>query len=260
MSRSIDNYDRISIAEIVVYAFFLVIAIFLCFKHGMAKSDGWRFAIVLALARIIGSALRLASISDPQNTSLYIGWLTLNGLGLGPLVLLLLGLLIRLFDSINRQGHVVVKPLYQRLIQLLMVVGMILLIVGGTQSDYTLSGSNPSIHYPTTSVAGMAIFVVVFALTVLEAVVAFMNQGYVAQGEHRIFFAVFVSLPFLLVRLVYGCVIIFASVHASVWLYLGAGVIMEMVVVLVCEAVGLTLDAPPPKPKKEQGHRATGEA
>lgn len=266
MSRPIDNYDRIAIAEIVVYAGFLILGIFLCFKHGIAKSDGWRYAIILALARLIGSSLRLATISDPENTSLYGGWLTLNGLGLAPLILLLLGLLMRLFESINRQGHVVVKPIYQRLIQLLMLVGMVLIIVGGTQADYAFNGNDPSIRYPSISHAGMAIFIVVFVLVVLETVMAFMNQGFVAQGEHRLFFAIFISLPFLLVRLIYGSVLIFGSVHASVWLYLGAGVIMEMAVVLVCEVIGLTLEAPPEK--KGQGDkipqtsqdRATGEA
>lgn len=255
MSRPLDDYDRIAIAEIVVYSVFLLTGVFLCWKHGFARSDGWRFAIILALARLIGSSLRLATVSDPTNTSLYVGWLTLNGFGLAPLILLLLGLLVRLFESINQRGHVVVKPIYQRLIQLLMLGAMILIIVGGTQSSYHLNGGSSSVHYSGISQAGMGLLIVVFALVVLESLLAFRNQGFVAQGEHRILIAVFLSLPFLLVRLVYGAVLIFGSIHGSVWLYLGAGVVMEMVVVLICEAVGLTLPARPKVEVKRESAR-----
>lgn len=247
-----DDYDKIAIVEIVFYSFFFVAGVFLCWKHGFSKSDGWRFAIILALARLIGSSLRLATISDPTNVSLYVGWLTLNGLGLAPLVLLLLGLLQRLFDSLNRQGHVVVQPILQRGILLLMIVAMILIIVGGTSSSYTLNGNTPSIHYPATSKAGIALLILVFVLVVFESLLAFRHQGSIAEGEHRVLIAVFISLPFLLVRLVYGAILVLGNIHGSVWLFLGAGVIMEIVVVLVCEAVGLTLEALPKNERKDE--------
>ncbi|KAL3953645.1 hypothetical protein ACCO45_011601 [Purpureocillium lilacinum] len=233
MGRPLDTYDHIAIASLAIYSFFLIGAVYLCIKHGFKRSSGWRFLIILALARIIGDALRLATISAPTNESLYIGWMTLNGLGLGPLILVLLGLLDRVFDSINRQGHVVVKPMYQRILNLLMLVGIILLIVGGTHK------------------AGTCIFVAATALLCLETLLAFQNQGYVSEGEHRIILGVVASLPFVIVRLAYSCLLVFGGKTSTVWLYLGLLVIMEMVVVLICEVLGFTLDKAPPKPPKD---------
>lgn len=250
MGRDLTSYDKISIGEIVIYSFILVGAIFLCIKHGISRSAGWRFLIILALARLIGPAMELATINDPTNQSLYIGWLVLNGVGFGPLILMLLGLLSRSFESINRQGHVVVKPLYLRVIQLLMLVAMILLIVGGTTGKYTIVNGKPKIDYPTESKVGVILMVVVLVLLILETLIVFRNQGYVSQGEHRILVAVAASIPFVIVRLIYTCYLILGNHSQSVWLYLGAGVIMEMIVALICEVVGFSLQKAPPKPEK----------
>ncbi|KAJ6444764.1 transmembrane protein [Purpureocillium lavendulum] len=252
MGRPLDTYDHIAIASLVIYTFFIAGGVYLCIKHGFKRSSGWRFLIILALARIIGDALRLATVSDPTNVSLYIGWMTLNGLGLGPLILVLLGLLDRVFDSINRQGHVVVKPMYQRLLGVLMLVGIVLLIVGGTQSDYHVgAGGQPKIEYSAISKAGTGIFAAATALLCLETFLAFSNQGYVSQGEHRIILCVIASLPFVIARLAYSCLLVFGGVTSTVWLYLGLLVIMEMVVVLLCEVLGFTLDKAPPMPPKD---------
>lgn len=243
MSRPIGTYDIIAIVQLVLYFLFLGIAIFLSVKHGFTKSAGWRYLIVLALARIIGSCLYLATISDPTNWHLYVGWYIVNGLGLGPLVLVLLGLLSRVFESINRQGHVVLKPLYQRLIQILMLVAIILIIVGGTNSNFnTQNGVITSVEYAQESKVGTGLMIAVIVLLCLETLLAYRNQGFVAQGEHRIILGVIASMPFVIIRLVYSCLLILGGVKSTKWLYLGLEVIMEIVVVIIVETLGLTLD------------------
>ncbi|KAG9253849.1 uncharacterized protein F5Z01DRAFT_132137 [Emericellopsis atlantica] len=258
MSRSLDTYDHISIAEIVIYAFFLVVGVYLCFKHGVRRTTGWVYLVIFAIARILGSALRLATTSNPSDVGLYVGWQVLNGVALGPLILLLLGMLGRCYDSINRQGHVVVKPLYQRIIRLMMLVAIILTIVGGTQSDMTMQGGHVHVAYTTLSKAGTALMIPVFVMVILVAIIALFNQGYISQGEHRILFAVFASVPFVAVRLAYSCVLVLGGHQGSAWLFLGASVIMEMMAVLICEAVGVTLAKVPPAPKEDhqlrEGH------
>lgn len=243
-----DTYDNISIVEIVFYSFFLVGGVYLCFKHGIGKG-GWRYHVILSLVRLIGSAFCLRTISDTTNTSLYIGWQTLNGVGLGPLVLIVFGLIGRLFDSINRRGYVIVKPLYQHLIEALMLASMVLIIVGGVESDHKLVNGKAIIDYSTLSRVGIILMIIVVVLICLEFFIALRSQGYVPQGEHRILIAIGVSLPFIIVRLVYSCVTVLGSSVGSVGLFLGAGVIMEIVVVLVCEVVGFMLDKAPPKTK-----------
>ncbi|KAM5345409.1 hypothetical protein ACJ41O_011271 [Fusarium nematophilum] len=245
MARSLDSYDKIAIAEVVVYTFFLIGSVVLCKKHGFRRSAGWFYLVILSLARLIGSSLLLATVNDPDNTDLYVGWLTLNGVGLGPLILTLLGLLGRVFESINRQGHVVVKPLYQRLIQVIMFVAIILLAVGGSNSTYTLDGDSTKVEYSTESKVGVILMLIVLVLLVLQTLLALRKQGYIYQGEHRLLLAVIASQPFVIARLAYTCVLILAAHKQTVWAYLGAGVIMEMMVALICEIVGFTLDRVP---------------
>ncbi|KAF4466087.1 transmembrane [Fusarium albosuccineum] len=252
MARPLNDYDNIAIAEIVVYSIFLVGALILCKTHGFGRNAGWLYLLILSLARLIGSSMILASINDPSNTSLYIGWLTLNGIGLGPLILTLLGLLSRCFDSINRQGHVVVKPIYQRLIQLLMLVAIILIAVGGSNSSYTINSGTSKVDYSTESKVGAILMIVVLVLLVLQTLFALRNQGYISQGEHRLLIAICASLPFVVVRLAYSCLLILGGHKQTVWLYLGASVIMEIMVALICEAVGFTLNKKPAPTSQEE--------
>lgn len=250
MGRSLDTYDNIAIAEIVVYTFFLGGGVFLCVRDGIRKSSGWRFLVVLALARLIGSALLLATVSDSTNESLYIGWMTLNGVGFGPLILTLVALLGRLLDSINRSvEQPVVKPVYVRGIELCMLLAMILLIVGGTSADYTIVNGSPKITYPTESKVGGILMIVVLVFLLLQTLVVVRHQSKIADGDGRILVGVLVSLPFVVVRLVYTELLILGGEKVSVWMYLGAGVIMEMVVCFVCEVVGFTLQKVSPSTK-----------
>ncbi|KAM3430713.1 hypothetical protein MY4824_007511 [Beauveria thailandica] len=251
MNRPFDTYDGLAVAQILLYTPFLGGAIMLCLRHGLAKSAGWRYLAVLALVRLVGSALRLASLSSPANQSLYIAWLVLGGLGLGPLILTLLGLLSRTFASMRRNGHDIVPPPAHRAIQTLMLVAVILLLVGGFSSTLTVpaGGSAPEIRYAATSRAGSALVIAVYVLLCAETLLAFVNQGYVAQGEHRIVLAVVVCLPFVLVRLVYSAIVVFGHVRSTAWLMLGMEVVVEAVVVLVCEVVGFTLARVPDEVK-----------
>ncbi|KAJ6784735.1 hypothetical protein PWT90_08567 [Aphanocladium album] len=246
MHRPFDTYDALAAAQIALYVVFLAGAVVLCLKHGFRKSAGWRYLLVLGLVRIIGSALRLATLSSPTDQGLYVGWMVLNGLGLGPLILMLLGLLSRTFESMSRNGHNIVKPLFHRAIQILMLVAMILLIVGGFNSTFTMTANGtPEVSYAEISRVGTGLMIAVYVLLCLETLLAFINQGYVTQGEHRIIFAVIVCLPFVLVRLVYSAILIFTHIHSTAWLMLAMEVAMEAIVVLICEILGFCLAKAP---------------
>ncbi|KAF4454101.1 hypothetical protein F53441_3338 [Fusarium austroafricanum] len=245
MAGSLNSHDDIAIAEIVVYTFLLFGALFLCKIHGFSRNAGWFYIVILSLARIIGSGLLLGTVNDPSNTSLYVGWITLNGLGLGPLILINLGLLGRCFESIKRSGGTGVQIVYQRAIQLLMLVAVILISVGSANSNYTLNGATPKIQYSTLSKVGIILMIVVLVLVVGQFILALSNQSYIAHGERRLLIAIGASLPFMIVRLGYACALILGGHKQDTWLYLGAAVIMEMMVAIICEAVGFTLPKAP---------------
>ncbi|KAG6068040.1 hypothetical protein E4U32_001990 [Claviceps aff. humidiphila group G2b] len=247
----LDAYDIISIVGIPIYVILLACAIILCLKHGFYKSAGWPFLALLALWRIVSFGIRLALVNDPTNTSLWAAWLILNSVGLGPLILLLLSLLLRVFESINRQGFVVLKPLYQRLIQILVLVAVICGIVGGTNSSYNIVEGAIVAEYTTLTRVGVGLMIAAIALLCGEAFIALRSQGYITQGEHRILLGVVASIPFVIARLVYSCLTVFGGVTPNVWLYLFLGILTELVVMSMLEVLGFMLGKAPRRMKGE---------
>lgn len=240
-----NSFDSIAITKVVLFSFYLPIAVYLCFKHGWSLNDGWVYLVILAVANFLGSFFLLASINNPSNQALIRGWTVLNSVGLGMLLVVLLGLLERIFSSINRDRDVVVKPLYRRLIDTLMLVAMITSIVGGFETKRT----DDSIKYSATSDASMGLMIAVVSFLCVEIYYLVRKIGLVPQGERRTFAAIIVALPFLIVRLAYSCLLTFGDRLETFDIYLGMCVISEMIVVLICEVVGFALSkaAPPHK-------------
>ncbi|KAG5925314.1 hypothetical protein E4U42_004412 [Claviceps africana] len=244
-------YDIISIVGIPIYVGFLACAIWLCVKHGFFNSEGWHFIIIIAISRLISFGLRLALLSDPANMSIWLGWVVINSLGLGPLILLLLSLVMHVFECINRQGHVVLRPLYQRVIKLLVLVAIILSIVGGTNSSYGIEGGVISIKFNALTHVGTGLLIGATVILCGEAGLALRchMQGFAAQREHRIILGVLASLPFVILRLVYSCLTVLAHINSSVWLYLCLAILTEVAVVLMLEVLGLMLEKIPRRTK-----------
>ncbi|KAH6605126.1 hypothetical protein Trco_006833 [Trichoderma cornu-damae] len=255
MGRPLEAYDDIAIAELSFYTLALGGGIFLCLKHGFAA---FRSLIVLSLARIIGACLRLATISSPSNVNLYVGWMTLNGIGLAPLIMLALGLLARVFESMQSRGCVLIRPRHQKFVELLMLLAIVLLIVGGTQSGFTTVDGKPKVDYSAVSRAAAGIFVAVAALLAFAIVLAVLDQSRVGAGEHRTIFTVAACFPLIIVRLAYSCLVIFGGVTSTPWLYLGMSSLTEMIVTLLSEILGFSLDkaAPQPIPRSDEEMQA----
>lgn len=238
--------DGISIAEICVYSIALIIAVFLCIRHGFGRNSGWLFLIIFSLARLIGSSLQLATISDPTNISLYIGAATLANVGLSPLILTQLGLLSRALTSIRKSVQTFVNERMLRLVQLLILVGLILTSVGGSQAgaNYAETGQYA---VPALSKAGMGLMIAGFGLTVLAAIQVAMQISHAEPGERRLSLAVGLSLPFILIRLAYAAASVFSGnpkfnqLTGDLNTQLGMSIIMEMIVVAIVEGFGVTL-------------------
>jgi hypothetical protein len=71
---TITYHNGVSIAEVVLYTPALGLAILLAVRHGFGKNSGWLFLITFCIARIVGSCMQLATISQPRNSSLYTGF------------------------------------------------------------------------------------------------------------------------------------------------------------------------------------------
>jgi len=253
---SVSYRDGVAIGEIVVYVPALTIALFLAVRHGFGRSVGWIYLVIFALARIIGSCFQLATISDPNNTNLYIGASILQNIGISPLELATLGLLGRVVSSIDfgERNFIIARILH--LLQLVVIVGLILGIVGGVNASSTLA-STGVYQVQSISKVSVGLFIGSFVIFVIITIATSFVISRARPGEKRILAAVGFSLPFLLVRLIYSAISTFAgtpsfnSVTGNVTIYLCMALIEELIIVITYEACGLTLQKkevflPPP--------------
>lgn len=252
--------NGVSIAEIIVYVPSLAIACFLAFRHGLGRNAGWLFLIIFCLARIIGPCMQLATISSPKNIDLYTGYSILQNIGLSPLMLATIGLLSRLLDSINKTHRTIINTQMLKLIELIILVGVIIGIVGGVNASdkYVKTG----IYHPgSLSKAGTALFIVSYVLLVIATAMTSFFVRHADQGEKRILLAIAISLPFLLVRLIFSIIATFTTIknfnllNGNVTVLLCVALIEEFIVVVVYEGTGLTLHQVP-KPQFAEGYAA----
>ncbi|KAJ5226319.1 hypothetical protein N7468_007544 [Penicillium chermesinum] len=233
----------ISILQEVVYVPALCTAAFLVYRHGLRKNSGFLFLVIFALARIIGASCDLATINDPSNTNLFTAAAICSSIGLSPLMLACSGLLSRADQSIKRMtGQALPLPTFTAF-RLLTVAAMVLAIVGIT-SNMTVQGmQNPA----SETKIGMILYVVSWAaLLGLLLLVTSRCRG-LESGEKRILVAVAAALPFILIRVIYACLIIF--LHNSTFSLLSPdptallcmNVLEEIVVVAILLGVGFTL-------------------
>jgi len=185
-------------------------------------------------------------ISDPGSNSLSTGSIILQTIGLSRLMLASLGLLSRAADSINRSYQGLINSRMLKLIQIVITVGLILAIVGGINASNDLS-SGGSYHPGTLSKAGTVLLIVSYGGIVLAIIMMSFSVSHAEPGEKRLVLAVAVSIPFLLVRLVYSIMVtfstleIFNQINGSVTTLLCMALIEEFIVVVIYEGTGLSL-------------------
>ena len=294
------DLNRIAIAEVCLYAPALGVSIFVATRHGFGRNAGWLYLILFSIIRLLGAILSLATIGNPTNVSLYVAAAILQNIGLSPLILTLLALLGRLWTSALRaapppgygggqgaatqirlfHGQGIVSPRRLRLVQTLVLAGLILGIIGGSRqasaiSDYVRGRGTTKPPTPNAeSVAGLALMVAGFGILVLlGAAIGPDAMRWAEKGERRIGLAIALSLPFMLVRVVYSCMGTFANDArfqatpgraSSIAFLAGMSVAMELAVVAILLAVGVTLHKapgrypPPPAPGHPHPDPPTG--
>jgi len=237
------SHGGISVFELIVYFPALIVAIFVCSRHGFGRSSGWVFTLVLCLVRIVGACCQLATYHS-ESRSLLEAVIILDSIGISPLLLATLGLLSRSADSIGNTSSRIFHPLHFRLLQLFIALGLILCIVGGSNS-YSSTG----VYTPqTTTKAGEVLYVLAFIILVLIAAVLVIKVRNTPSGDRRLVWAVILAFPFILVRLIYSLISVFARnprfslVTGSVIIHVFMSVLEEMIVVIIYLAVGWTVE------------------
>ncbi|RAK95515.1 uncharacterized protein BO80DRAFT_469349 [Aspergillus ibericus CBS 121593] len=237
------NYRHgLSILELIVYVPTLFISLWMGFRHGFKRSSGWVLLVIFSLARIIGSCCYLATISHPATIDLYIAWGVCTSIGLAPLISTCIALLSRANDSIERKTGRGIHPLIFRLLSLITLAGMVLCIVGSTQSTNLTDIVNSS----EAKIGDVLYLVAWVGLCAMLLLIGSKYQS-IEDGEHRLLLAVGISVPLLLIRLIYSLLSVFthrstfSMFTGNVTVMLVMTVLEEIVIVVVCLGVGVTL-------------------
>ena len=136
------------------------------------------------------------------------------------------------------------SPTFFRAIALISLVGLIIGIIGENKIDF----SGNTIQYANSySKAATLLFLATWVALVLMFVLLATRLRSIQDGQKRLLIAVAISIPLILVRLIYslvstlGGVRKFSSISGSNTIYLCMDVLMEIGVVVVCTVIGLTL-------------------
>ncbi|KAG9246736.1 hypothetical protein BJ878DRAFT_559497 [Calycina marina] len=214
-----------------VYTPSMAVAVLLMFRHGFNKSAGWYFIVIFYLASIHRSLRRL---------------IITQSIELSPLYLATLGLLGRLLTDIQRTTHTAMKVKFIKFIELILLVALILGIMGGVNNSSDLIKTGVY-KVATESKVASALFIFCYIGIVVSTILISLNASHASPGEKRILLSIAVSLPFLLVRLLYSVISTFSHgtsfniLSRSVAVLVCVAMIEEFIIIIVYEGTGLTL-------------------
>ena len=238
--------NGVAIGELIFYVPTFLIALLLAIRHGFGTSAGWRLLLTSTLVRLLYACFQVATITNPNNVSLYIGAFVLLEIAISPLELAMVGLLTRVVDNIIKTRPTYVAVNHLRALGLVITVGLVLSIIGGVNAgdDYNKTG----VYTPqSTSKAGLALWIACFVGIVAATVATSFHIRHADRGEKRVLIVVAVSLPLMLVRLIYAAIGTFTYTPrinpetGSVTILLCMALLEEIAIVCLYEAVGLTL-------------------
>jgi hypothetical protein len=148
-------------------------------------------------------------------------------------------------DFINAGTKPTFTTKHFRILQLLISIGLILSIAGGTSGTTQPDGT---IKVATTSKVGIALYIVAYIGLIL-VYFASLGRSYVVPAKERsVPIAIMFALPFVLVRLIYSACSVFLHSHyfnvvtGSIPVMVAMAVVEEFVVVAIYVALGFFVD------------------
>ncbi|CAL1696173.1 unnamed protein product [Somion occarium] len=246
----LDARGIIAIVEIVLYVPILATSAFLTLRHGLARTSGWIFLVILSIIRIVGGSIHLASeVGDPNNITLKIVFSILEGAGLSPLLLATIGFLVTVAQhafepSVTRALH---------LFGMLSGTSLALTIVGGTKIANADGDESKLNSGATLRHVGAILFLVLYILLFFVHGFYWTQKHKIMKYRRKLLAGVSTALPFLGVRVLYSVLSAFSPVlpnsagglskfnsSTGAWeIYFFMGIVAEFIVVSVYTFVGI---------------------
>ncbi|PTB70147.1 hypothetical protein BBK36DRAFT_1107150 [Trichoderma citrinoviride] len=202
--------DGLSAAKLAIYLVLLQPALFCLWKHGKTGFLGWLFVQAFCVLRIVTGGIGLHGSQKGEAA------LILGSIGLSPLLLAISGILYEARRAVNprldRKRDVILEIMYHSIVNL----GMILIIIALVK----LKDGDSASKSKTMLYVGLALSCIAWGLVTLWAVwsnlmvreySSYASMQTVDNGKILIK-GIFVALPFLAIRLVYGVVFLHLQV------------------------------------------------
>ncbi|KAL8720860.1 MAG: hypothetical protein Q9225_002339 [Loekoesia sp. 1 TL-2023] len=242
--------SRLAIAELVFYAPALILSGFVNVRHGFRHELGWFYLVLLSIIRLVGNSMDIAANSE-NNVDLFTGAAILNGVGLSPLLLAMTAMLKR----VNKD--LLPGPL-ERILNLIRIPILVTLVLTAYGSSKLYGEVSPSDykHGENIARAGIIVLLLSFGLLTLITAFSFPHRRQIRTGESVMLYAVAVSVPFILLRLIYSTLVYFDThsktfnlTGGNIWARAFMSVVEEWITVILYITAGLMA------PKIAQGEK-----
>ncbi|KAI9812795.1 MAG: hypothetical protein M1826_002761 [Phylliscum demangeonii] len=202
MAETIGFYEaqgRLAIAELVLFTPCFFGALWVTARHGFHRRMGWSYLVLLSVLRLTGASFWLAAVRHRSRPMLEAATI-LQNIAFAVLFLCMLGLLQRINEATSTA---VLAPRLFLLLHLPFVIGIVVGIVAG------IDDGNVHADPSTTNTRVQAAVVLVTAgFVALCGVTAYLvvKRRALFKSDLTLLWAVVLSIPLLLVRLVYSLV------------------------------------------------------
>ncbi|KAL9026828.1 MAG: hypothetical protein Q9180_007420 [Flavoplaca navasiana] len=234
----------IAIAEIVIYAILLPVALFATVRQ-RSYFNCYFLLIIFCGLRISAGGLTVASENDGRTNRNNLIWSQILGaVGLGPLLVVGLGLITRVHDRNKHCNlHSAVRTHTARFLHVPNLLALILTIVSGVflSSDDRLQQRSGK----QSAQMGLSIFVAVFAVYTIICFATLYALDGVVKSERTILYGLTLAIPFVFLRILYATLAVFkdnnnfAIVDGSATVQLCMAVLMEMIIVIIYCGIGI---------------------
>ncbi|KAI8983410.1 hypothetical protein BD414DRAFT_490821 [Trametes punicea] len=179
----------------------------LSFRHGFSRKVGWISLVILAIIRIIGGVAHILSEGNPSNVTERTIYGIMESAGTSPLLLATLGFLRTVTQFGLDESQLVSKGL--RIAGLACVIGLVLAVIGGSNIGNASTQQGLNIGNTLRHV-GAILFAVVYGATVVLTAYCWTNMSAILKYRKRLLTGITITLPFILVRVLYGVLSAFA--------------------------------------------------
>ncbi|KAI0724186.1 hypothetical protein C8T65DRAFT_691335 [Cerioporus squamosus] len=196
----LDARGIIAAVQVATYGPLLFVAFFLAWWE-RDRRMGWLFLGAMSVLRLVGGITHILSEYNPTNVAERTIYIITEGAGQGPLLAATLGFLRTVGQYSLDKTFVFSRGLL--VVALSGATGVILAIVGGargtTATTWDEYNDNVTLRH-----AAMILFIILFFGMLCIVLYCWMHRKRILRYRQRLLIAITMTVPFLLVRILYG--------------------------------------------------------